>query len=235
MLRARGDGGDGSPTVIVISSVAGGSGAGQFLDIIEVVKSTAKQNPWSNQFFSILYAPDVFDQLNVTAGMPGNALAAIAETMNGFWTDSPSEATLELLKHQGVAPSYGSAMDRVGAAYPFIVGRSNSKVTFEDQSAVYNAVATSLTAWITDRARAGRHDRLLVGQLAGARRRERAARQLGTREPGAPLAGVLVDGLRPRHARPREVPGVLRRALHPLRDRSDAARPRRGRPAVRAR
>ena len=41
-------------------------------------------------------------------------------------------------------------MDRVGAAYPFIVGRSNSKVTFDDQSAVYNAVATSLTAWITD-------------------------------------------------------------------------------------
>ena len=82
--------------------------------------------------------------------MPGNALAAIAETMNGFWTESPSDATLELLKHQGVAPSYGGAMDRVGAAYPFIVGRSNSKVTFDDQSAVYNAVATSLTAWITD-------------------------------------------------------------------------------------
>jgi hypothetical protein len=136
--------------VIVISSVAGGSGAGQFLDIIEVVKSTAKQHPWSNQFFSILYAPDVFDQLNVSAGMPGNALAAIAETMNGFWTNSPSDSTLELLKSQGVAPAYGDAMDRVGAAYPFIVGRSNSKVTFEDQSQVYNAVATSLTAWITD-------------------------------------------------------------------------------------
>jgi hypothetical protein len=150
LMRARGESSDGSPTVIVISSIAGGSGAGQFLDVIEVVKSTAKQHPWSNQFFSILYAPDVFDQLNVTAGMPGNALAAIAETMNGFWTDSPSDSTLELLKNQGIAPSYGSAMDRVGAAYPFIVGRSNSKVTFEDQSAVYNAVATSLTAWITD-------------------------------------------------------------------------------------
>ncbi|MFE1645717.1 tubulin-like doman-containing protein [Microbacterium sp. P01] len=149
-LRARDEGGASSPTVIVISSVAGGSGAGQFLDVIEVVKSTAKQHPWSNQFFSILYAPDVFDQLNVTAGMPGNALASIAETMNGFWTEAPSDSTLELLKHQGIAPSYGGAMDRVGPAYPFIVGRSNSKVTFADQSEVYNAVATSLTAWITD-------------------------------------------------------------------------------------
>lgn len=150
LMRARDDGADGSPTVIVISSIAGGSGAGQFLDIIETVKSTAKQSPWSNQFFSILYAPDVFDQLNVTAGMAGNALAAIAETMNGFWTESPSDSTLELLKNQGVAPAYGGAMDRVGAAYPFIVGRSNSKVTFDDQSAVYNAVATALSAWITD-------------------------------------------------------------------------------------
>ncbi|MCJ1683980.1 tubulin-like doman-containing protein [Rathayibacter sp. VKM Ac-2928] len=149
-LRARVDGGDGSPIVIVISSVAGGSGAGQFLDIIEIIKSTAKQYPWSNQFFSMLYAPDVFDQLSVTAGMPGNALAAISETMNGFWTDTPSPATLELLRTKGVAPSYGAAMDRVGAAYPFIVGRSNSKVTFEDQNAVYDAVATSLTAWMID-------------------------------------------------------------------------------------
>ncbi|QHC57738.1 tubulin-like doman-containing protein [Rathayibacter sp. VKM Ac-2760] len=149
-LRARDDGGDGSPIVIVISSVAGGSGAGQFLDIIEIIKSTAKQYPWSNQFFSMLYAPDVFDQLAVTAGMPGNALAAISETMNGFWTDTPSAATLELLRTKGVAPSYGAAMDRVGAAYPFIVGRSNSKVTFEDQNAVYDAVATSLTAWMID-------------------------------------------------------------------------------------
>ena len=149
-LGARDDGGDTSPTVIAISSIAGGSGAGQFLDVIEVVKSTVKQYQWANEFFSILYAPDVFDQLGVTAGMPGNALAAIAETMNGYWTDTPSPATIELLRTQGVAPSYGSAMDRVGAAYPFIVGRSNSKVTFEDQTAVYNAVATSLTAWITD-------------------------------------------------------------------------------------
>lgn len=149
-LGARDDGGDGSPIVIVISSVAGGSGAGQFLDVIEIVKSTARQYPWSNQFFSMLYAPDVFDQLNVTAGMPGNALAAISETMNGFWTDSPSPATLELLRTHGVTPSYGLAMDRVGAAYPFIIGRSNSKVTFEDQNAVYDAVATSLSAWMVD-------------------------------------------------------------------------------------
>ena len=150
ILRASDEGVDAAPTIIVVSSIAGGSGAGLFLDVIEVVKSTAKQYPWSDEIFSILYAPDVFDQLGVTAGTPGNALAAIAETMNGFWTDKPSESTIEILKAQGVAPSYGGARNRVGAAYPFIVGRSNSKVTFADQSEVYRAVAASLSAWITD-------------------------------------------------------------------------------------
>ena len=150
-LNARTDSGQtASPTVIVISSIAGGSGAGQFLDVIEIVKSTVKQYPWSEQFFSFLYAPDVFDQLDVTTGMPGNALAAVSEAMNGFWTETPSDATLELFKSKGIAPAYGSAMSKVGAAYPFIIGRRNSKVTFASQGEVYSAVATSLAAWMTD-------------------------------------------------------------------------------------
>jgi hypothetical protein len=150
-LNVRSDSGvASSPTVIVVSSIAGGSGAGQFLDVIEIVKSTVKQYPWHNQFFSLLYAPDVFDQLDVTAGMPGNALAAVSEAMNGFWTKTPSEATHELFNARGIAPAYGGAMSTVGAAYPFIIGRRNSKVTFVNQSEVYSAVATSLAAWMTD-------------------------------------------------------------------------------------
>lgn len=151
VLNARADSGvTQSPTVIVISSVAGGSGAGQYLDVIEIVKSSVKQLTIRDQFYSILYAPDVFDQLNVTAGMPGNALAAISEAMNGFWTKTPSDATLEVFNSKGIAPNYGDAMSQVGPAYPFIVGRSNSKVTFANQGEVYSAVANSLAAWITD-------------------------------------------------------------------------------------
>lgn len=150
-VNARAESGQtAAPTVIVVSSIAGGSGAGQYMDVIEIVKSTVKQYPWSNQFFSLLYAPDVFDQLEVTAGMPGNALAAISEAMNGFWTTTPSDATLALLNSRGIAPSYGSAMTRVGPAYPFVIGRRNSKVTFGNQGEVYSAVATSLAAWMTD-------------------------------------------------------------------------------------
>lgn len=139
-----------SPTVIVASSVAGGSGAGQYLDVIEAVKEVVKSEDWAYNFFSLLFAPDVFDQIKGSAGIPSNALAAVAETMSGFWTRNPSEATMELFKSRGLQPSYGGARDRVGAAYPFIVGRQNSKVAFANQSAVYSAVATSVAAWMTD-------------------------------------------------------------------------------------
>ncbi len=227
-------GGDGSPTVIVISSIAGGSGAGQFLDIIEVVKSTAKQHPWSNQFFSILYAPDVFDQLNVTAGMPGNALAAIAETMNGFWTESPRSRRSSCSSTRASRPAYGGAMDRVGAAYPFIVGRSNSKVTFEDQSAVYNAVATSLTAWITD-------ERVQDDMIAYSSGNWQARVGANVLPDDSGLASPV------HHSPPFSSMGFGRVTLGREKfleysaerfarsvDRSDAARPRRRRPAVRA-
>ncbi|KQO99627.1 tubulin-like doman-containing protein [Leifsonia sp. Leaf264] len=139
-----------SPTVIVASSVAGGSGAGQYLDVIETVKEVAKSEDWAYNFFSLLFAPDVFDQVKGSAGIPSNALAAITETMSGFWTRDPSASTMELFRARGLQPSYGGARDRVGAAYPFIVGRQNSKVAFANQSEVYSAVSTSVSAWMTD-------------------------------------------------------------------------------------
>jgi len=151
LLGAKNEGGvAANPTVIVVSSIAGGSGAGQYLDVIEAIKSTAKAQPWAYQFFSILYAPDVFDQIKGAAGIPSNALATVAETMSGFWTQNPSNSTIELFKSKGLNPSYGGARDRVGAAYPFIVGRQNSKVSFDNQGEVYSAVATSLASWLSD-------------------------------------------------------------------------------------
>jgi hypothetical protein len=142
-----------NPMGIIVSSIAGGSGAGQFLDVAQIVKSsiqTSSNANWADQLFGLLYAPDVFDQIKINPGMPGNALAAISETINGFWTRTPSASTIQLFNSRGLAPSYGKASDNVGVAYPFVVGRGNSKVTFADQGEVYSAIATSLTAWITD-------------------------------------------------------------------------------------
>lgn len=164
LLGSRAEGGEKpNPTVIVVSSIAGGSGAGQYLDVIEAVKSVVRQEPWAHQFFSLLYAPDVFDNVKGTAGIPSNALATVTETMSGFWTQTPSDATLELYRSKGLATSFGSARDRVGAAYPFIIGRQNSRVSFESQGDVYSALSTSMSAWMCDDRVQGDIDEYVTG------------------------------------------------------------------------
>jgi hypothetical protein len=79
--------------VIVVSSIAGGSGAGMFIDVAEAVKSAAGGQPWADRIFGVLYAPDVFAEINNMDAIAPNALAAISETMSGYWNNNPTEST----------------------------------------------------------------------------------------------------------------------------------------------
>ena len=88
------------PTVMIISSIAGGSGAGMFIEVTEAVKSAAGKN-WAENSFGILYAPDVFKEVNNMSAIAPNALAAISETMSGQWNSVPSEATAALYRSAG--------------------------------------------------------------------------------------------------------------------------------------
>lgn len=138
------------PIVIVVSSIAGGSGAGQYLDVTEAIKSAAPSSTWVHQIFSVLYAPDVFSKIDGKGGVEPNALAAMSEAMAGLWAESPSASTAALYKSQGlVSPSHAIEYS-VGPAFTYVVGRQNSKVDFDDQPAVYLAVAASLSTWVTD-------------------------------------------------------------------------------------
>ncbi len=137
-----------TPTVIIVSSIAGGSGAGQFLDVAEALKSAANNEPWTEDMFGILFAPDVFENLG-RKEIPANALGAIVETMSGFWNRSLSDSSDALHRGHGLIPS-SSPRYRIGPAFPYIVGARNSLVSFGDQSDVYLAVASSLATWMTD-------------------------------------------------------------------------------------
>jgi len=136
------------PTVVIVSSIAGGSGAGQFIDVSEAIKSAAANQPWTEDMFALLYAPDVFEKINSKAIAP-NALGAIVETMSGFWNPTISEATAALYRGQGLIRS-ASPKYRIGPAFPYIVGRKNSLVDFDNQSDVYLAVSSSIATWMTD-------------------------------------------------------------------------------------
>ena len=141
---------DPNPMVLVVSSIAGGSGAGQYIDVIEAVKSKFGATPWARESYGILYAPDVFDGISGGEGVAANSLATVTETVSGFWNNTPSPSTTKLFESQGLSILAGDANDRLGVRYPFIVGREGANASFEGQNDVYKAISTTITAWMTD-------------------------------------------------------------------------------------
>ena len=139
------------PIIIVISSIAGGSGAGQYIDVAEAIKFAKRNDPAVNSIFSILYAPDVFKSVGNTDVIAPNALFAMAESMAGMWSRDIPPASFELYRKMGLEmPGRGDAATHVGPRFNYVIGRQNSNVTFSDQPDVYKAVSASLATWLTD-------------------------------------------------------------------------------------
>lgn len=137
------------PEILIISSVAGGSGAGMFIDVTEAVKSAAAGAPFADHTTAVLFAPDVFHQIGNMRNMAPNALGAISETMSGLWNATPTNSTQAMYKSQGVIRS-ADEQYRIGPKYVYLVGRKNSSnIDFNTQSGVYKAVGASVAAWLT--------------------------------------------------------------------------------------
>lgn len=139
------------PIIIVISSIAGGSGAGQYIDVAEAIKFAKRNDPSVNSIFSILYAPDVFKSVGNTDVIAPNALFAMAESMAGMWSKDVPDASWELYRKMGLEMAgRGDAATHVGPRFNYVIGRQNSNVTFSDQPDIYKAVSASLATWLTD-------------------------------------------------------------------------------------
>jgi hypothetical protein len=137
----------GDPTVVVISSIAGGTGAGAVIDVCDVIRSL--DNKWADQSFGFLFAPDVFNDLaeEHRRGVRANALGTLAELMNGYWNNlGNSEETRALFSAFQVTLSQTSR--RSGPRYPFIIGAQNNNVSYKSQNEVYRAVGRSLASWV---------------------------------------------------------------------------------------
>ena len=140
------------PIVIVVSSIAGGSGAGQYIEVTEAIKNAAPTETWIHTIFSLLYAPDVFQSVGNVDLIAPNALGAMSEAMSGMWTNDLEESTKELYKSKGInIPGIGEdPRIHVGPRFNFVIGRENSTIDFKDQPDVYKAVAASISTWVTD-------------------------------------------------------------------------------------
>jgi hypothetical protein len=156
LFGANAQGGTPEPALILVSSLAGGSGAGAYLDVIEAVKSAEAGKSWPLNSFGIVYAPDVFDNIGGKSGVAPNALAAMAEGMAGQWiagTDalpSLNKETIELYASQGIQPAINNAQYVLGPKFSFLIGRQNGNVSFPTADDVFASVASSLMTWMID-------------------------------------------------------------------------------------
>jgi hypothetical protein len=139
------------PNILVISSLSGGSGSGQFMDICEAIKAAEPAASWVNNQTAILYAPDVFDdpKISIKGGIAPNSLAAVSELVNGRWRAKRTETTEELYKKFTFAEATGNEFN-VGPRTVYLIGKSNGLATFNSQNDVYFAAAASLAKWATD-------------------------------------------------------------------------------------
>jgi len=144
------------PLVVVVSSLAGGTGAGLLMDVFDILRSLES---WGDHSFGILYTPDVFSGIDVPGAQP-NSLAAISEILNGcYWhgvqpgNNAQPQATEIGLKQ---SPTHQAAqvvggINRSGPAFPFLVGKKNAaNVHFSSDTQVFETIGSALVAWCVD-------------------------------------------------------------------------------------
>ncbi len=130
----------GEPVLMIISSLAGGTGAGLFLDVADMLRAEGEQ--WLDNSFGILYAADVFQSLSTgaQAGVHPNSAAALAELLSGVYAGGRVAVAGEERE-----------ISRSGPAFSFLVGHANtSGVVFGDQTDVYRVMGRCLSAVMTD-------------------------------------------------------------------------------------
>ena len=132
--------------VVVVSSLAGGSGAGLLNLTCDILRADGTVG---DNIFAVLYTPDVFGSLGGPAagGVQPNALAATSELMNGMWRkNAPEQSQNPVLAAAGV----GKAIAGSGPAFPFLVGIKNtSGINFGSHDTAFEMTGRSLVSWVT--------------------------------------------------------------------------------------
>ena len=150
-LALTGDGrlGDQPPQTVVVTSLAGGSGAGFVADVCDLLRQL--QPSAKDRLTAILYSPDVFEDLAPMdrVGTNPNALAALSELLNGYWNTARRAHPDEFPFLRAAGALVDGEIKRRGPRIMYVIGRSNGEVSFSSQTDVYRAVARGLEMWAT--------------------------------------------------------------------------------------
>jgi hypothetical protein len=133
------------PYVIVVSSLAGGTGAGIVLDVCDVLRAA---NPeLHNRIMGVLYTAEVFSKVQAATGLQPNSLAAISELMCSYLDPERPASRL----YQGVVHMPTGSTSQSGINYPYVVGTTTlGGATLSSVDDCYRSVAETLTAAISN-------------------------------------------------------------------------------------
>ncbi len=125
------------PVVVVVGSMAGGTGAGIMLDVIDLIRSTDTRGAFP---ISIVFSSDIFG-LGDNISMSANGLAFMSELMADYWGPGTDRSTL-------ISPLVRT--DTTGPHALFLIGRTNAHgLDLGNLIHVYRAVGEALATWIT--------------------------------------------------------------------------------------
>ncbi|MCY4669918.1 MAG: hypothetical protein OXC29_18255 [Rhodococcus sp.] len=131
-----------SPMVVVCASMAGGTGAGVALDVVEIIRNAHPDGSFPSL---VLFTPDIFNEAKFDAqrsSMAGNALSLLSETLNVYWDNE-----------QQAFPLWAGSLNQPGRGpqATFLVGRRSLRGgDLGDAASVYKAVGESLANWVTN-------------------------------------------------------------------------------------
>jgi hypothetical protein len=114
------------PQAFIISSVAGGSGAGMFMDVAELLKRAIHQN-WAQHAISFLYTAEVFSSIGAAGNhVAKNSLGVMNELMASKWVGTSERSEL-LYSKLGLPPGINVYEQVYGCKTNFLIGARNAQ------------------------------------------------------------------------------------------------------------
>jgi hypothetical protein len=126
------------PITIVIGSMAGGTGAGISLDVIDLIRRT----DGSGQFpVLVAFTPDIFGAVSTNL-MTANSAGFMSELLSAYWDNEDSDSAL--------IKGNSNQVHTRGPQSVFIIGRKNfDGLDLGNSKNVYRAVGEALAAVVT--------------------------------------------------------------------------------------
>ena len=114
------------PQAFIISSFAGGSGAGMFMDVAELLKRATSQN-WAQSAISFLYTPEVFSSIGAAGrGVAMNSLGVMNELIASKWVGLSEQSEL-LYSKLGLTPGNSVGKRGYGCKSNFLISPRNDR------------------------------------------------------------------------------------------------------------